>query len=151
MVQYRRDLDTHRRFTLLQEVFRKFITSTSVSESCPPLGILNQIPDNRITASSHYLSYYAHYGRLHGTQGGGGWCPKTSSSRNDYLQVDLGAQHALCAVATQGKKSGSFSVGYKLSLSLDGVNWSFYQEQDTNKVLKAVCCVECDILCREAG
>ena len=53
---------------------------------------------------------------------------------NDYLQVDMGAVHTFCAVATQGKKNGSFIKSYKLSFSTDASSWTAYQEQSVDKV-----------------
>ena len=98
---------------------------------------MNKIPDNRITASSYYDSYYyPYYGRLYETRGRG-WCPKTKSIRSEYLQIDLGARHALCAIATQGINHVAISEWtsrYKLSISLDGINWFFHQEHNKDKV-----------------
>ncbi|XP_078352239.1 lactadherin-like [Oculina patagonica] len=73
-------------------------------------------------------------GRLNGETG---WCQATSTISNDYLQVDMGAVRTICAVATQGKKNGSYVTSYKLSLSTDGVNWNTYQEGNTDKVFQA--------------
>ena len=53
---------------------------------------------------------------------------------NDYIQVDMGAVRTVCAVATQGKKNGSFIKSYKLSFSTDGTSWTAYQEQSVDKV-----------------
>ena len=53
---------------------------------------------------------------------------------NDYIQVDMGAVRTVCAVATQGKKNGSFIKSYKLSFSIDGTSWTAYQEQSVDKV-----------------
>ena len=44
-------------------------------------------------------------GRLNGVKG---WCQKTTAITDDYIQVDMGALHTVCAIATQGKKNGSF-------------------------------------------
>ncbi|KAL9952642.1 hypothetical protein ACROYT_G039920 [Oculina patagonica] len=87
-----------------------------------------------MTASSYYLQYYPYMGRLNGEKG---WCQGTSTISNDYLQVDMGALRTICAVATQGKKNGSYVTSYKLSLSTDGVNWNTYQEGNTDKVFQA--------------
>ena len=91
-----------------------------------------------MTASSYYNShYYPHYGRLHGRRGRGAWCPKTTDNRGDYLQIDMGAQRTVCAVATQGRaRYGEWTKRYKLSLSRDGVNWLFYQEDNKTKVIE---------------
>ena len=110
-----------------------------VSDPCQPIGVqdVNKIPDSSMTASSNYSeNQYPYYGRLHGTRGNG-WCPKTTNDRTDYLQVDLGAQHSVCKLATQGA-SGEWTTRYKLSLSLDGVSWSFYQEDHKDKVLRVI-------------
>ena len=55
-------------------------------------------------------------GRLNGVKG---WCQKTTAITDDYIQVDMGALHTVCAIATQGKKNGSFVKSYKLSFSYD--------------------------------
>ena len=89
------------------------------------------IPNGKITSSSVYLQYYSYEGRLNGAKG---WCPYTTYNRNDFIQVDIGAARSICAVATQGKKNGSYVTSYKLLLSSDGVNWTTYQEQNVDKV-----------------
>ena len=90
-----------------------------------------------MTASSYlHDKYYPYYGRLHDTRGRA-WEPKTKFNKTDYLQVDLGALHSVCALATQGNKIGyEWTTQYKVSLSLDGDSWSFYQENNTVKVLE---------------
>ena len=65
----------------------------------------------------------------------GGWCPKTTSDRTDYLQVDMGKLYSVCGVATQGKRV-EWSTSYKLRLSTDGVNWNPYKKDNTEKVTK---------------
>ncbi|CAH3162681.1 unnamed protein product [Pocillopora meandrina] len=89
------------------------------------------IPSAQITASSYYLSYYPRMGRLNGVKG---WCQKTTAITDDYIQVDMGALHTVCAITTQGKKNGSCVKSYKLSFSSDKSSWSVYQEQNTDKV-----------------
>ncbi len=93
----------------------------------------NQITDAQMTASSIYSDYNPYKGRLNGETG---WCQGTSTISNDYIQVDMGEVRTVCAVATQGKKGGSYVTSYKLSLSTDGVSWNTYQEGNTDKVLK---------------
>ena len=104
-----------------------------LSAVCAPVGVEDPhiIPDAHITASSYFLSYYAHMGRLNGVKG---WCQKTTAITNDYIQVDMGALHTVCAIATQGKKNESFVKSYKLSFSIDESSWSVYQEQNIDKV-----------------
>ena len=94
----------------------------------------NIIPNAKMTASSTYLSYYPYNGRLNGNTG---WCQETSSiTSTDYLQVDMGVPRSICAVATQGKKNGSFVTSYKLKLSTDGAHWTTYKENNVDKVCR---------------
>ena len=102
--------------------------------ACRAVGVgnKNKIPDNQITASSYYLRYYPSKGRLNGPDG---WCQKPYGITNgDYIQVDMGKVRSVCAVATQGKRSGSYIKSYKLSLSTDGNTWNTYKEQNVEKV-----------------
>ena len=91
-----------------------------------------------MTASNYYsIDYYPHYGRLHGRRGRDAWCPNTTKNRGDYLQIDMGAQGAVCAVATQGEAyEVNWTTRYELSLSRDGVTWFFYQEDHRTKVIE---------------
>ena len=90
-----------------------------------------------MTASSDASSnYYPYYGRLNGNRGKGAWCTKTTSDRTDYLQVDMGTVHSVCAVATQGHRQGShWTTNYKLHLSTDGITWNTYKENNVEKVV----------------
>ncbi len=101
--------------------------------ACKPVGVadVNKIPDDKITSSTVYLQYFSYQGRLHGATG---WCPSTKTDRNDFIQVDMGAVRAVCAVATQGKPNGSFVTSFKLLLSTDGANWNAYKEDNVDKV-----------------
>ena len=119
---------------------------------CGPLGVAdrNRIPDARMTARTYYTYtknrygsygsrsytyYYPYYGRLNEGRGGRAWCAETTSDRRDYLQVDMGTVHSVCAVATQGQGQGSYwTTSYRVDLSLDGVTWNAYQENSVQKV-----------------
>ncbi|XP_044169292.1 roundabout homolog 1-like [Acropora millepora] len=114
--------------------------TTSLQVVCTPLGVSdrNAIKDVRMTATTVYPSNanscYPGNGRLNGIKG---WCPRTSSDRTDYLQVDMGSVHSLCAVATQGYKGGNWrTTSYKLHLSTDGVIWNSYKENNVEKVFQ---------------
>ena len=48
----------------------------------------------------------------------------------------MGEVHSVCAVATQGKLTGSYVTSYKLYFSIDGVNWMVYTELNKMKVKK---------------
>lgn len=70
------------------------------------------IPDAQITASSHYMYYYAHKGGLNGNTG---WCQKTSKITDDFIQVDMGVLRWVCAVATRGRKTEHLRRATRLS------------------------------------
>ena len=96
------------------------------------------IPDGRMTASTYYSGgYYPYYGRLNGTRGDGAWCTRSTFNRTDCLQVDMGAVRSVCAMATQGHRTGdNWVASYKLHLSIDGVTWNTYKENISVKVSK---------------
>ena len=56
---------------------------------------------------------------------------------SEYLQIDMGAQHPVCAVATQGADIAwsRWTTRYKLSLSSDEVTWASFQENNATKVI----------------
>ena len=106
---------------------------------CGSVGVedRNNIPDARMTATSYHDSrYYPYYGRMIENRGGGGWCAKTQTDRTDYLQVDMGAVHSVCAVATKGQRYTHWTTSYKVHLSTDGVTWISYKENNVEKVIK---------------
>ena len=107
---------------------------------CGSVGVAdrNIMPDARLTASTfHSRLQYPYYARLNENRGRRAWCPKTSSDRTDYLQVDMGAVRFVCAVATQGERTGSnWATSYKVYLSTDGVTWNAYKEDNAEKVNK---------------
>ena len=95
----------------------------------------NIIPDFRMAASSlHSTEHYPYYARLNNRRGRGAWCPKTISYRTDYLQVDMGQVHTVCAVATHGARVNNWTTRYKVHFSLDGINWDVYKVNNVEKV-----------------
>ena len=107
---------------------------------CVPVGVAdnNTIPDSALKASTFFSRNFPPYhGRLNETRGRGVWCPQTTSDRTDYLQVDMGTELSVCAVATQGALIFSeWTTSYKLDLSADGVTWKTYKESNVEKVCK---------------
>jgi len=101
----------------------------------------SKIPDARMTASTYFSNYYyPYYGRLNENRGAGAWCTETTTERTDYLQVDMGALHSVCAVATQGLRSVPvWTTSYKVHLSTDGVTWNSYKENNVEKVTTIIC------------
>ena len=112
-----------------------FFSDTSCRTT--PIGVehRSKFPDHRMTASSFLREQYApHIGRLNMQYC---WEPKTRNNiPNDYLQLDLGAAHFICAVATQGNngKAAEWTTKYQISLSADNDLWSKYKESGKIKV-----------------
>ena len=90
------------------------------------------IPDNSFSARTHRSGNEASKGRLNRD---GAWSPSGNNDADDYLQIDLKDQFFICAVATQGSSSDDhWTTMYKLSYSLENLNWLTYQENDIDKV-----------------
>ena len=96
------------------------------------------VPDSSFSATSEYAGnlYKASNGRLNDTKAC--WAPSDNNNANDYLQIDLGYEFIICAVATQGhgKVGGAseWTTKYKIQLSLDGTTFVTYQENNVDKV-----------------
>ena len=94
------------------------------------------VPDSSFSASSEFSnSYKASDGRLNGTSA---WAPSGINNANDYLQINLGYEFIICAVATQGNPALSgaqeWTTKYKIQLSVDGTTFVTYQENIVDKV-----------------
>ena len=51
------------------------------------------------------------------------------------MQIDLGAVHFICAVATQGNPTANeWTKNYKIKMSVNKVDWSEYKEGNSEKV-----------------
>ena len=102
------------------------------------------VPDHRFTASSSYDSRYRPWtARLGGSQG---WGPLSNDRTNPWLQIDLGNNYFICAIATQGFAGvNEWTTKYKLKLSSDHKVWEYYKEGGTEKAscrdLQKSCCV----------
>ena len=92
------------------------------------------IPDSSFTASSYFDNRYkASYGRLNGNNRG--WAPKTRNKPTDFLQIDLLDNYVICSVATQGANGiNEWTTNYKIQLSLDGITFFTYKENNIAKV-----------------
>lgn len=96
------------------------------------------ISNGQISASSeyhhhhHHLRHYAYQGRLHfqGTsQRAGGWSAGQVDA-NQWLQVDLGSQHWVTRLATQGQNGyRQWVTKFNLQYSNHGVIFQYYREQ----------------------
>ena len=91
------------------------------------------VPDSSFSATSEYDNrYLASNGRMNGDLA---WGPNGNNNPNDYLQIDLGYDFIVCAVATQGNPNANeWATKYKIDLSLDGIRWETYQENSGDKV-----------------
>ena len=111
-----------------------FNNPVGVESPCTCTGIIS---DSQMTASSKYgVAYQAAYGRLRGVRGYG-WCTKTPSKNDDWLQVDLGKSIQACGLATQGATySSEWAKAFKLSYSSDGKSWKTYQDKNGKELVR---------------
>ena len=82
-----------------------------------------------MTASSYFgkKKHSAKYGRLF-NDSGHGWFPEKNLKR-DWLQVDLGKEFQVCAVATQGGNyDKEWTTAFKLLYSSDDNNRKTYKD-----------------------
>ena len=87
-----------------------------------------RIPNNAISASYYYSSYYPRYARLNY---GSGWC--THNNGGYRLQIDVGEVKTITKVATQGLYGNNQrTTSYWLEYSIDGIHWAYYRKPDTN-------------------
>ena len=96
-----------------------------------------KIPDNQMTASTYYGSgFMPKHGRLYDSRGDA-WCALAKDGTNDWLQVDFGTLFVVCAVSTQGDKSGNERVTeYRLSSSLQGSFWNSYTDKNGKELVR---------------
>ena len=93
-----------------------------------------EIPDSAISASSSYNtdSLAPFVGRLSPFPDGnifGGWASLYNDG-DQFLQVDLGTERKITAVATQGSKiSDQWVKSYSLSYSDDGAFWETVKDE----------------------
>ena len=114
---------------------RLFFSGTGCANR--PIGTSDSstFPHDLWTASSRKTGNEPYRARL---DSGGAWAPATNAGA-DYLQIDLGAVHVICAVATQGNPNADeWTTKYKLEMSVNKVNWTEYKEGDAVKVRSSV-------------
>ena len=101
------------------------------------------ISDKQISASSEYTSHIvghrANQARLHlqeTLQRAGGWAAGQNDA-NQWLQVDLGSQHWVTRLATQGRSGrNQWVTKFNLQYSDDGRIFPYYSEQ--GQIIKKV-------------
>ena len=90
------------------------------------------ISDAQISASSQWSDHHAaEQARLHYKANGvkqGGWSALVRN-RSQWLQVDLGVEISVKAIATQGKNNyNQWVTAYKLEYSIDEASFLYYKD-----------------------
>lgn len=68
-----------------------------------------------------------------------GWCTKTPSRSDQWLQVDLGKLYQVCGVATQGGEmndKGAWVTAFKLLYSQDGKHFVTYKDGNGKEMVR---------------
>ena len=94
--------------------------------------IVGSSPDDVFLASSSRDGNGPGKSRLNGN---GAWLPSTNRNASDFLQMDLGYEFFICAIATQGNPAADqWTTKYKIHTSLDNITWMIYKENGKEKV-----------------
>ncbi|XP_068728102.1 uncharacterized protein [Montipora capricornis] len=94
--------------------------------------IVGSSPDDVFLASSSKDGNGPGKSRLNGN---GAWLPSTNRNASDFLQMDLGYEFFICAIATQGNPAADqWTTKYKIHTSLDNISWMIYKENGKEKV-----------------
>ncbi|XP_033017801.1 contactin-associated protein-like 5 isoform X2 [Lacerta agilis] len=95
------------------------------------------LPATSFDSSSELSSSHSPiFAKLIRRDGAGGWSP-LDSSREQWLQIDLGDRVEITGVATQGRYGSSdWTTSYSLMFSDTGRNWRQYREEDIISVFQ---------------
>ena len=94
-----------------------------------------RIADSQITSSSAYAGLEAVQGRLNGAAS---WSAAVLN-KDQWVQIDLGRDEVVTAIATQGRANADQWVkSYSVSYSLDGKVFVSYKTKDIVKASKIV-------------
>ena len=109
------------------------IRVSACSSSAVGVAVRATVPDHRFTAVSSYDNRYRP--RLARLGGPYGWGPLSDDlSLNPWLQIDLGNNYFICAIATQGHRvNDEWTKKYKLRLSNGNRDLQYYKEGGTEK------------------
>ena len=92
-----------------------------------------KIRDSRIASSSFWTGLPPQEGRLNCSTA---WSAN-ENDKNQWIQVDLGKEKVVTAIATQGRKNADQWVGsYFVSYSLDREKFERYQINGEDEVIK---------------
>ena len=121
------------KFLLVFHFHQECFSSTAVCVT-KPVGAEDSFSDHRFSASSFKAGKEPSNGRLNG---GSAWIPSTNGNNSDFLEIDLGSVYFICGVVTQGNPSADeWTTEFKLETSLNNKNWTTYEENGVEKVLK---------------
>ncbi|XP_032284243.1 contactin-associated protein-like 4 [Phoca vitulina] len=94
--------------------------------------LASTLPASSFSGSSELSSSHSPgFARLNRRDGAGGWIPRVSS-RDQWLQLDLGDRVSVTAVATQGGYGSSdWVTSYLLMFSDSSRNWKVYRREES--------------------
>ncbi|KAJ7345917.1 hypothetical protein JRQ81_001867, partial [Phrynocephalus forsythii] len=106
------------------------LASSASNYNCEEPLVLS-LPATAFDSSSALSSSHSpSFAKLIRRDGSGGWSP-LDSSREQWLQIDLGDRVEITGVATQGRYGSSdWTTSYILMFSDTGRNWKQYREED---------------------
>ena len=105
----------------------------------------DRISDERITASSWLSSeHMPFYGRMGRNIGHGAWCAAVNDT-NQFLEIDLGIEHMITKIITEGKYRLSkdhlgeawvkeFFISYSTGLE----HWSYVKDVNTQQPIVSI-------------
>eukprot|EP00058_Branchiostoma_floridae_P022877 XP_002608367.1 hypothetical protein BRAFLDRAFT_91326 [Branchiostoma floridae] len=109
------------------------------------------VEDNPAHSQYNTGSCAASKARLHSQEGAGAWCAE-QLNKQQWLQVDVGAETTVAGVITQGRAASSsghqteWVTSYKLRFSTDGVTWSTYLDKfgrEKATLIRTLKCATC--------
>ncbi|XP_019614394.1 PREDICTED: lactadherin-like [Branchiostoma belcheri] len=114
-------------------VVETFVPTDAIGVCRSPLGMESGvIPDESITASSHWdADLVANNGRLNAVDGFGAWAA-ANSAVGEFLQVDFGHMKRVTGTIVQGRNVGvdQWVTSYKLQYSREATTWATYTVND---------------------
>ncbi|RZF47106.1 hypothetical protein LSTR_LSTR005184 [Laodelphax striatellus] len=133
------------RILFLLACLRLEVNTVYFGSCSSPLGLESGgVPDKDISASSAYdaASVGPQHGRLRHDKNGGAWCPRHMVTRDavEFLEVNLGAVHAVTGTQTQGRFGNGQGQEYAEEFLIDYwrpglVKWRRWRGRDGKQIL----------------
>ncbi len=107
----------------------------------PSLPLIHNLPNSAFSASSFWRNDMAGHGppnaRMGSTATVSNWSAGDNNP-NQWIQVDLGLSYLLRAIGTRGRSRDldQWVTSYRLSTSIDGVNWQVYQQNGIDVIFR---------------